>query len=132
MALIFRSMLEVNDEDFAGSALGLFRDWLRWKLRIPELEVPDDGEVVHLGHGRELRARSGVDEAFSGFRGSLFEPRASEQLRTTFTAMAHAGQAWSWIDLERWTDDPFEGSWVPMAPGIVGNVVRHTQCRRGA
>src|SRR4051794_3469344 len=132
MALIFRSILDVQDAEFPTSGAELFQDWLRWKLSDPELELPPDREVLHLDDQREVRVSSGEHGSYAGFRGSLFEPRDTEQVRTTFTALTRGDDSWSWVDLERWSDDPFSAGWVPMSPGIVQSILRNTDCRRGA
>lgn len=126
MALIYRSILEIRNDAFMAAAPDLFRDWLRWKLHEADLQLPESGAVLSTPGGGEVRSVVGKDAAHVGFRGSVYEPREDEQVRSTFTALGTSGQTWAWVDLERWSEDPFAPSWVPIAPGIVGNVLRHS------
>lgn len=131
MALIFRSILEVEAEDFVGKTPGLFRDWLRRKLRTPELELPVDGKQHELVAGREVAAVRATADGADAFRGRLFEKRDREEVKTTFTALSDHSHTWVWIDLERWAEDAWEGSWVPYSPGVVSLVLRSARCSRG-
>ena len=86
MALIYRSVFEVEAEAFVDEAHSSFGDWLRTK-RLPEVEVPVDGEIVKLDEGFEIRAIRGADQGSEGYRAHLFERRDDESVRTTFTAI---------------------------------------------
>ncbi len=46
MALIYRSLLEIDDAAFARDAPDLFLGWLRWKFGDDTLELPSDGETA--------------------------------------------------------------------------------------
>lgn len=132
MALIFRSILEVEaDDDFVGISPDLFREWLRRKVRIPDLELPVDGESHEVAAGCEVAAVRVTSAANVAFRGRLFEKREREEVKTTFTALGDGSGTWAWIDLERWAEDAWRGSWVPYSPGVVGFVLRAGRCTRG-
>lgn len=131
MALIFRSIIEVDAPDFLGTTPTMFRDWLRWKLRSPDLEFEASGEPLTVAGGYELAA---VDAASSGaraFRGHLFERRDGEEVKTTLTVIESESRTWAWVDLERWADDAWQSSWIPFSPGIVGSILRAGHCSRG-
>ena len=132
MALLFRSIFEIEDEGFLDRASGLFREWIRWKLRNSSLDFENDGHTHEVADGREVAAVSVTHEGASAFRGRLFEKRGREEVRTTFTVIGDASGVWSWIDLDRWSEDAWERTWVPFAPGIVGAVLRAVDCRRGS
>jgi len=48
VALIWRSIFEVDDERFADEAAAHMQGWLRWKLKNDSVIVPRDGTVEHL------------------------------------------------------------------------------------
>jgi hypothetical protein len=132
VALIFRSILEVEDvDDFVGLAPELFRDWLRRKVRDPDLEFAVDGHARKLAAGCEVACAHVTAGASAAFRGRMFEKRRDEEVKTTLTALQDESHAWAWIDLERWAEDAWRGSWVPYSPGIVGFVLRAGRCSRG-
>jgi hypothetical protein len=130
MALIWRAVMH-TDVEIVGSAPTLFADWLRTKLAEPALRLPDPGDVLTVGDGCEVRVHRGDDGAHAGFQATLYEPRATEGVRTTVTALHDGDSGWAWIDLERWSDDAFSPTWLPYAPGIAGAVIKARTCRRG-
>ncbi|MEA2372114.1 MAG: hypothetical protein QOH12_2508 [Solirubrobacteraceae bacterium] len=127
MALIWRSIFQVDDPTFDPLAIGHITDWLRWKLRDGEVDLPVDGSVLTHSSGCEITGRTARDGDLAVLQARLFERRDEEELRTTITVTS----SWAWIDLERWSADAFVESWVPVAPGIVGSFLRATRCRRG-
>jgi len=129
MALIYRSVFEVEAEAFVDEAHSSFGDWLKTK-RLPEVEVPLDGEIVKLDEGFEIRAIRGADQGSEGYRAHLFERRDDESVRTTFTAIDDGTTRWAWVDVERWAKDAFERGWVPVAPRLVGTILDAYPCRR--
>lgn len=131
MALISRYLLEVSDEDFLSAAPSLFREWVAGKLRNPDLDLPGDGEILEVDGGSDVRVREAEADGERGFRGSYFEQRQDDQVRTTFTALTEAGRRWAWIDLERWSEDPFSPGWIPAAPRLLISIMGHAECRRG-
>jgi hypothetical protein len=131
VALIWRGIFEVDDEAFASRASVLVESWLRWKLRDNAIELPDDGSLIEHSSGCEITGRTAVEGDLWGLRAALFEHRGEEQIRTTVTAAQDAEGAWFWVDLERWSADAFVEPWVPIAPGIVGTVLREAVCHRG-
>jgi hypothetical protein len=131
MALIFRSLVEVEASDFVDAAPDLFLEWLRRKLRTPVLEMTVDGVPVQLERGNETCAVAATDGGATAFRGHLFERRPTEQVKTTFTAISGDGSVWAWVDLERWSEDAWERTWVPYAPAIVSSVLGAARCYRG-
>lgn len=131
MALVSRYMLQLDDPSFVDQGPVLLRDWLRWKRKEGELELPSDNSVLRLDGGADLWIRAGSDGNHKGFRGGYFEQRENEQVRTTFTALDGEGSQWAWIDLERWSDDPYGPGWVPLAPGIVTALLDYGKCFRG-
>lgn len=131
MALIFRSVVEVDAPDFLAATPAMFRDWLRWKLRSPDLEFQASGEPQKIAGGYEVAAVVAASSSASAFRGHLYERRDGEEVKTTLTAIESASRTWAWIDLERWAEDAWQSSWVPFSPGIVGSVLRAGRCSRG-
>lgn len=131
MALIFRSILEVEADDFVDTTPELFQSWLRRKLRRSDLEVPVDGETQAVADGCEVAAVRVTAGTTDAFRGRLYEKRGREEVKTTFTALSDEFGTWAWIDLERWAEDAWEGSWVPYSPGVVSSVLRAGRCSRG-
>lgn len=131
MALIWRGIFEVDDEAFASDAGTHIESWLRWKLRDEAIELPDDGSLVEHSSGCEITGRTAVDGDLWGLRAALFEHRGDEQIRTTVTAARNGEGAWVWVDLDRWSADAFVEPWVPIAPGIVGTMLREAPCARG-
>jgi hypothetical protein len=131
MALLYRSMVEVGSQGFVDAAPALFEDWVRWKLADPELTLPADGEAQDLDGGGEVRQVTAGDEHGRVFRGHLFEQRDSEQVKTTFSAITDGTTSWSWIDLQRWTENAWDESWLPYVPSIVRSVLEAAPCRRG-
>jgi hypothetical protein len=131
VALIWRGIFEVEDDDFVATAVGEVESWLRWKLGDDEFELPTDGSLVEHRAGREITGREASEGDLSAFRASLFERREEDELRTTVTAFSDGHSSWAWVDLERWSVDAFLESWVPIAPGVVGTLLRSGACRRG-
>jgi len=131
MALIYRSLLELDDLTLAEDAPGLFRDWLVRKLGDDGFELPVEGEMKEINGIGEVTSLAGSDGECAGYRGTLFERRDGEQLRTAFTAMRAPEGTWAWVDLERWTEDPYAPTWLPIAPFLVRILLRERNCWRG-
>jgi hypothetical protein len=131
MALIFRSMLEVDEHDFVALAPDLFQQWLRGRPGLDDFELRLDGERHVPAAGYEVMAVNARQVGSAAFRATFFENREREQVKTTFTAISTHKASWSWVDLERWTDEAWRGSWVPYSPGVVGGVLRAVTCHRG-
>lgn len=131
MALIFRSIVEVEAPDFLAATPTMFRDWLRWKLRTADLEVHTSGEPQTIAGGHEIAAVDAASSSASAFRGHLYERRDGEEVKTTLTVIESEQRTWAWVDLERWAEDAWQASWVPFSPGIVGSVLRAGPCSRG-
>lgn len=127
MALIWRSIFDVDDPALDQRGVAEITQWLRWKLRDPGIELPLDGTVITHSSGCEISGRFAREGDTWVMRARLFERRGDEELRTTITT--HRG--WAWIDLERWSADAFVETWVPIAPGIVGAFLRGGRCHRG-
>lgn len=131
MALIWRGIFEVEDESFGQHAAAYIEQWLRWKLRDQQVELPQDGALVEHSTGCEITGRAVHDRDLWALRAALFERRDDEELRTTVTAFHDGSASWAWVDLERWSADAFVEPWVPIAPGVVGTLLREAACRRG-
>ena len=124
-------MFEVEGEGFEGRAGRHVEEWLRWKLRDDQIEIPVDGSLVEHASGCEVTGRAIRDASLWALRAALFERRGDEQLRTTVTAFRDGASSWAWVDLERWSADAFVEPWVPIAPGVVNTLLREESCRRG-
>ncbi len=131
MALIWRGIFEVDDESFVHNAAPYVEEWLSWKLRDEQVQLPQDGSLVTHSTGCEISGRAVHDGDLWALRATLFEPRDDEELRTTVTAFHDGSSSWAWVDLERWSADAFVEPWVPIAPGVVGSLLREAACRRG-
>ena len=131
MALIWRGIFEVTDPDLSSSAEEILCAWLRWKLKEPLLQLKVDGTIMRHG-SHEIVARRAAQPDRSVFRGALYERRPEEELRTTLTVLCDKDISWVWVDLERWSDDPFIEPWTPIAPGLVSSLLRERACARGA
>lgn len=131
MALIFRSIVEVEAPDFLATTPTMFRDWLRWKLRSPDLEIHTSGEPQAIAGVYEVAAVDAFSPNARAFRGHLYERRTGEEVKTTLTVIQGESRTWAWVDLERWAEDAWQSSWVPFSPGIVGSVLRAGRCSRG-
>lgn len=130
MALIWRGIFEVDDGAFVDAAPELMSQWLRRKLRDETMQVPIDGSVTATSD-YEVTGRAGETGDIQGFRASLFEMRADEQVRATFTAVTDGVSSWAWVDLDRWSEEAFAVEWVPITPGLVTSILRHYPCRQG-
>lgn len=136
MALIYRSIFEVDDSEgtFVDHAPSYVRDWLRYKLDDPALELPADGLTSLDAHGIEIQAASGANEECSVARVAAFE-RAREDgvaVKTTLTAIRAETRSWAWVDLERWTPpDHSAAAWIPVAPGVVTTLLMTETASRG-
>jgi hypothetical protein len=135
MALVSRYIVEVSDGSFVSAAPRFFEDWVESKLSrnggsLPE-EIKADGRAHQLANGWELREHSGEADGLAGFRASLYEPREADQVGTTFTALSNGTEHWGWVDLERWSADPFRPGWVPSSPRLVTSILDSAECFRG-
>jgi hypothetical protein len=57
MALIWRSIFEVDQKSFVQDASRYVEDWLRWKLKDKTLVLPEDDSVLKHRSGCEITAR---------------------------------------------------------------------------
>jgi hypothetical protein len=89
MAVIYRSIVEVEQAGFVERAPALAAEWLRWKLDQPELELEIGRLVVDEERGVEIRCAAGSDADDAVFRVGLYENRVDEgeQVASTFTAL---------------------------------------------
>lgn len=129
MALIYRSIVEVESPSFVEGAHECFVGWLATK-RLPSFDLAADGVVVKPDDGHEMRASRATEGNVDGYRAHLFETRQGEIIRTTFTAIDDTSTRWAWIDVERWAEEAFEPGWVPFAPRLVGDVLDGNDCKR--
>lgn len=116
MALIFRSILEVEVDDFVASAPALFARWLQRKFRDDALEVAGGGETKEIAPNCEAAEVTAYEGDAAAYRAWLYEKREAEEVKTTFTALTDGSASWAWVDLERWADDAWRSSWVPYLP----------------
>lgn len=136
MALIYRSIFEV--EDPAGTFMDRFpdhiRDWLRYKLRAPDLTFSLDDTSALEGQAIEVTAKSGENDVCSVTRIEAYEGSRDDgvELKTTITALREEDRSWAWIDLERWTQDHAAAGWVPAPPGIVTTLLLRESAMRGS
>lgn len=135
MALIYRSIFEVDDPEctFVERSPAHIRDWLRFKLDKPELELPSNGVDQLKDDGIDLEIRSGKSEECSVARIAVFEGSRDDgaEVKTTLTAMRAEDCSWAWVDLERWTPHQQTASWIPVAPGIVTTLLMTEAATRG-
>lgn len=135
MAVIYRSIFEVRDEDgaFVDRATTHVRDWLRYKLDDPALDLSLDGTTEVEIAGIELQTRAGTSESCAVRRISAYEGAREDgaQVKTTLTAISGEGRSWAWVDLERWTPDHVTSSWIPVAPGLVSTLLMTETAQRG-
>jgi hypothetical protein len=130
VALIYRSILQSRHPHLLDDAHALTTRWLCWKLRVDEIELPVAGVSGVPAPGCEFSWRLVQEEDRAAYQATLFEERQGDQLRTTFVALQGGDVQWAWVDLERWTDTPFNPSFVPIAPGIVGTLLRRANLER--
>ncbi len=132
MALIYRSIFEVEGADFVERAQGLAAEWVRWKLDRPEFELVLGEAIVDDERGIELRAFGGTEGDGEVLRMTLYENRKDEgeQVSSTFTALRKGEQAWSWMDVERWTR-PGTSTWLSLTPSLVTSILDTATCARG-
>ena len=132
MALIYRSIVEVEPTGFVERAKPHAAEWVRWKLGWKEAQELIPGQKIEE-RGFEVQCHGGADDATNVFRVILYEERrdAGEQLRSTYTAMEHHGAACSWMDVQRWVTEPGSGRWIPFAPSLVRTILKAEHCRRG-
>ena len=133
MALIYRSIFEVEEADFVEHAQGHAAEWLRWKLDQPELELTPGSSLLDEEHGIELRCMTGSDGDRGVLRVDLYENRENkgEQVASTFTAFNDGERSWSWMDVDRWTTRPDTTPWLSYAPSLVNTILGSSNCSRG-
>lgn len=131
MALIFRSIFEVDGGDLVDAACDVFQRWIARKIDLPDVQIDPDGESRALAGGYEAAAVRAATEDAQVFRGRLYERRDQEEVKTTFTAINDGVTTWAWIDLERWTEDAWGRNWIPYSPGLVSHVLRTGRCSVG-
>jgi hypothetical protein len=129
MALIFRSILEIDDAEFFESAPAIFEHWLRRKLRNDDIDAAG-GTFVRDGIAYEFSSISDAEFDARAYRARLFEQREQEQVRLTFTAMGTKAETWAWIDVERWTESVYEPGWVAYSPVLLTRVLESFTGRR--
>ncbi len=133
MALIYRSIVEVDDPELVDHAPALALDWLRWKLEQPDLELAPGDVLSDEERGVEMRCVSGADGDRRVLRVTLYENRVAEgeQVASTFTALSSDGVAWAWMDVERWTTSADARPWLAYVPSLVQSVLSTATCSRG-
>ena len=128
--MIYRSIVEIEDGELLHVAPEIFMAWARRKVKQPTLEVPVDGQPVEVSREFEVTAVQAAQDATAVYRAQLYENRSTEEIKTTFTVLQGEGETWFWLDLERWADDAWGGSWTPYAPGLVNTVLDGQHCAR--
>lgn len=133
MALIYRSLFEVDDPEFVNNARLLATDWVRWKLDRSDLELEPGPAVVDEDRGLELRCIVGEEDGRRVLRVVVYENRVAdgEQVASTFTAFGDGATSWSWMDVERWTTRQDAAAWTPFVPSLVRSVLASSTCSRG-
>jgi hypothetical protein len=132
MAHIYRALFSVNGSNFVAEAPRFAEEWLRWKFGDPELAITEDGSCGVPGK-QEAKWWFATGDGRAVFRARVYEEREEEQeqVRTTFTAFADAGETWALTDIERWAISHAAQQWVPLAPSIVGSILKGNTCQRG-
>jgi hypothetical protein len=123
VALIYRSLVQVADEDFLERTRGLFDAWASKKVGTM-VTCAEEGAVEHKGVAYEFGSTADADAETAGLRARLYEDRGEEQVRLTVTALSADGQRWLWTDVERWTEAAYDPSWIPYAPRLVVDVLK--------
>ncbi len=131
MALIWRSIFEVDQESFVQDAPRHVQEWLRWKFDDKTFVLPGDASAFKHASGNEVVVRTAEDGELSAFRATLYEPGEPDEVRTTVIALDDGVRSWGWVDLERWSADAFVEPWVPIAPGIMTTILRAASCQCG-
>jgi hypothetical protein len=131
MALIWRSIFEVDQESFVQDASRYVEDWLRWKLKDKTLVLPEDDSLLKHRSGCEIIARKAQEGELSAFRATVYESKRRDQVRTTVVALRDSSSCWGWVDLEQWSADAFVEPWIPIAPGIMTTLLQAVNCHRG-
>lgn len=131
MALIWRSIFEVDQVSFVQDAHRYVEDWLQWKFKDKSFVLPEDDSTIKHRSRSEITARKVTDGELSVFRATVYESKKRDQLRTTVIALRDSSHCWGWVDLEQWSADAFVEPWVPIAPGIMTTLLRAVSCRRG-
>jgi len=132
MSLIWRSIFNVEGADgeatLLDSAESIFAAWCKGKchpngVELPVLSSASGGKPIIVGD-IEFTLRLVQDEGVRIFRGTCFEDRQGERVKTTFTAIDPVSDLpTAWIDLERWSDEPYGQQWLPVAPGFVSELI---------
>jgi hypothetical protein len=132
MALIYRSLFNVESPTFVEEAPRLAEHWLRWKLDISSLTIEGSGSLPRA-NGVEAHWTGAREGEIGVFRALVYEERSaeSEQVRTTFTAFSAGEHSWAQTDIERWATSPEAQPWIPVAPSIVSTLLEKEICRRG-
>src|SRR6266849_194919 len=130
VALIYRSIFDVEEPEFVERVKPLVVDWLQWKLDKPEIELSPGTAVIDEESGIELSCFEGRDGASGVFRVRLYENRVGEgeQVASTFTALCDGSRAWSWMDVERWATRQDATPWIAYAPSLVRSILGSSTC----
>jgi hypothetical protein len=132
VALIYRSIVDVEDPGFIERAPAVVGEWVDQKVgQHVELRP---GESHEFSDPRvEVHCRAGSDAHASIYQVELFEDRRDEgeEVRSTFTALECDGATCAWTDVARWVTEAGAGTWLPYPPRLVRSVLESESCRRG-
>lgn len=127
MALLYRSVFEINHADAMEVVSGAFSSWIIEKslgVEAPKVGTAskDDVEInVVRADAGELRAARFV----------LHEEQDGARWSTTVTVMERQDDRRVWIDLERVSADPYGKPPTVGAPGVVRLILTAADCHAG-
>jgi hypothetical protein len=136
MALIYRSILEIDDPDagFVDRARGVFTDWVRMKMHDRTIELPLNGVWERSEEGFEVSVSGASAHGLAVFRGASFETARYDgaEVETQLVAIADGASTLAWVDIDRTAADPTANvDWLTTAPNLVKRILQSESASSG-
>lgn len=132
MALVYRSVLEIDGEDSVGETRRLFDAWVLSKYKDLAVELPDEDGEVEFGESARVILASADDEHGKVLRARLVEMMEDQVVTTTLTSIESDEGSWFWLDLSRSAENAWDRPWTPVAPRLLTQMLDTFRCFRGS
>lgn len=132
MALVYRSVLEIDGEDPVGQTRRLFDAWVLSKYKDLVVELPPEDGEAELGESARVILATADDEHDKVLRARLVETMEGQVVTTTLTSIESGDDSWLWLDLSRSAENAWDRPWTPVAPRLLTQMLGTFSCFRGS
>lgn len=131
MALVYRSVLEVEGDAPVSESKRFFDAWVSSKFPDSRANLPNEVGEAELGESARIIVASADGDDSRALRARLVETPGEQVIITTMTVIETASGATLWLDLSRSAENAWDRPWTPVAPRLLTESLSQFRCSRG-